>query len=333
MASKGFDRENKKAALTNAAVVFFFFAVLAGYGFAKDAASLYLENDSRRFKPNHATDRHYTHGTKLVYLTQPNWQWLEDFSQWGFFDVAQPVDTAVGFFLGQNIYTPDHADEPLKRNSDDMVFAGWLYTGLFAQRATEDVLDHLELSIGVIGPSSRAEQVQRCVHNLFDSGELIGWEDQLSDELAVDLTWMRKQRLLAGWFKPSPSTDFIAEYGLTAGSVHRHLQAGLTFRYGFNLGNTFGPARMTLPSGISTLRTDQTARSGYFFVRASGRAVEHNRFLTGLDPEPILGEFQIGLVYQYKKLELGYSQTFFTREFEDQSGKDSIGAFTLSCKF
>ena len=74
------------------------FVMLSGYGFAKDAISLYLENDSRRFKPNHATDRHYTHGTKFVYLTQPDWQWLEDFSQWHFADADQPVDTAVGFF-------------------------------------------------------------------------------------------------------------------------------------------------------------------------------------------------------------------------------------------
>ncbi len=314
-------------------LLFIFLVLFSTCAFAKDAISLYQENDSRRFIPNHVKDRHYTHGTKLVYVTQPNWQWLDDFSQWHFADADQPVDTAVGFFLGQNIYTPDHVDEPARRNDDDMVFAGWLYTGMFAQRATDDLLDHLELSIGVIGPSSKAKQLQRCIHDLLSSKKPIGWDDQLSDELAVDLTYMRKQRLQNGWFKPTESTDFIAEYGFTAGSVHRHLQAGMTVRYGFNLGHTFGPARMALPSGISTLRRDETAHSGYFFARATGKAIEHNRFLTGLDHEPLMGEFQIGAVYQYKKLELGYSQTFFTREFEEQSGKDSFGAFTLSWKF
>jgi len=237
------------------------------------------------------------------------------------------------FFLGQNIYTPDHADDPAKRSHDDMVFAGWLYTGLFAQRATDHLLDHLELNIGVIGPSSKAQQLQRCIHDMLSSNDPIGWDDQLSDELAIDLSFMRKQRLRNGWFKPTESTDFIAEYGFTAGSVHRHLQMGITFRYGFNLDKTFGPARMALPSGISTLRKDENSRSGYLFVRATGKAIEHNRFLTGLDHEPLMGEFQIGAVYQYKKLEFGYSQTFFTREFEKQSGKDSFGAFTLSWKF
>ncbi|MHC4374050.1 MAG: lipid A deacylase LpxR family protein [Planctomycetota bacterium] len=316
-----------------ASLVCIFLVLFSASAIAEDAISLYLENDSRTLKPNHKTDRHYTHGTKFVYLTQPNWQWLEDFSQWHFTNADQPVDTAVGFFLGQNIYTPDHVDEPEKRSDDDMVYAGWLYTGMFAQRATDRRLDHLELNVGVIGPSSKAERVQKSIHNFLDSDEPIGWDDQLSDELAVDLTFMRKQRLQDGWFKPTESTDFIAEYGFTAGSVHRHLQAGMTVRYGFNLDNTFGPARLALPSGISTLRKDETTRSGYLFARVTGKAIEHNRFLTGLDTEPLVGEFQVGAVYQYKKLEIGYSQTFFTQEFEEQSGKDSFGALTLSWKF
>jgi len=325
MMSKGFGKRRS--------LLFIFLVLFSACAFSKDAISLYLENDSRILKPNHKTDRHYTHGTKLVYLTQPKWQWLEDFSQWHFADVDQPVDTAVGFFLGQNIYTPDHVDEPAKRSDDDMVYAGWLYTGMFAQRATDHLLDHLELSVGVIGPSSKGERAQKCMHNFLDSDEPIGWEDQLGDELAVDLTFMRKQRLQSGWFEPTKSTDFITEYGFTVGSVHRHLQAGATVRYGFNLDNTFGPGRLALPSGISTLRKDKTAHSGYLFARVTGKAVEHNRFLSGLDPEPLMGEFQIGAVYQYKKLELGYSQTFFTQEFEEQSGKDSFGAVTLSWKF
>ena len=97
MKSKEFGKRGKRC------LVFIFLVLFSASAFAKDAISLYLENDSRTLKPNHKTDRHYTHGTKFVYLTQPNWQWLEDFSQWHFADADQPVDTAVGFFLGQHI--------------------------------------------------------------------------------------------------------------------------------------------------------------------------------------------------------------------------------------
>lgn len=324
MASKGFDKKRKW--------VFFFLLVFGAYGFAEDAVSLYVENDSRMLKPFHKTDRHYTHGTKFVYVTQPDWDWLGNFADWNAAEVDEEVETAVGFFLGQNIYTPDHVDSPQKRNPEDMVFAGWLYTGIFTQRATAHLLEHLELNIGVIGPSSQAEQVQRCIHNVLNSDEPIGWDDQLSDEFAIDATYMRQQRLLEGWLRPTEKTDVIAEYGFTAGSVHRHAQAGLTFRYGFNLGNTFGPARLSLPAGISALR-ERDEKSGYLFARASAKAVEYNRFLTGLDTEPLVGEFQVGAVYQCRQFEIGYSQTFFTREFDEQSGKDSIGAVTITCRF
>ena len=324
MASKGFDKK-----LEWILILVLFLSVGA---FAEDAISLYIENDSRMIKPFHKTDRHYTHGTKLVYLTQPDWKWLEDFSAWSAAQADEEVETAVGFFLGQNIYTPDHVDAPQKRSPKDMVFAGWLYTGIFAQRATDHTLEDFELNIGVIGPSSKAEQVQRCIHNLLDSDAPIGWDDQLADELAADVRYMRQQRLLEGWLAPTEKTDVIAEYGFTVGSVHRHAQAGVTFRYGFNLGNTFGPARLALPAGISTLR-NKNEKSGYLFARASAKAVEYNRFLTGLDTEPLVGEFQAGAVYQCRQFELGYSQTLFTREFGEQSGKDSIGAVTLTWRF
>ena len=308
------------------------FVFLTGQVVAEDAASLYVENDSRGIKPNGNTDRHYTHGTKLVYLTQPDWQWLDNFAEW---DAALPdeqVDTVVGFFFGQNIYTPDNVDKPARRKPEDRAFAGWMYTGLFAQRAADNLLEHIELNIGVIGPSSQAKQVQREIHKWLHSNDPVGWENQLSDELAVDFTWMRQQRLLDGWFKPTDKTDVIAEYGFTAGSVHRHAQAGLIFRYGFNLGNTFGPGRLELPAGISTLRKTGE-KSGYLFARAGIKAVEHNRFLTGLTTEPLVGEFQAGAVYTYKKLDIAYSQTFLTQEYKQQTANDSFGAITVSWRF
>ncbi|MCI0500014.1 MAG: lipid A deacylase LpxR family protein [Planctomycetales bacterium] len=329
---KKFESVKKTRSTTQSFFVCLLFLFPIRYAHAADAVSLYLENDSKRMKPNHATDRHYTNGTKLVYLTQPDWQWLEDFSVWNFDTLDQPVDTAVGFFFGQNIYTPDHADEPAERSPDDMVFAGWLYTGLFAERAADDILDHIELNVGVIGPSSRAEQTQQCIHDLFSSGEPIGWDTQLDDEFAVDVSYLRQQRITEGVLAPTEKTDFITEYGFTAGSVHRHAQAGVTFRYGFNLGRTFGPGHMSQPDGISVLRRD-FEKSGYLFIRGAARAVEYNRFLTGLDTEPLVGEFQAGIVFRHKKLDIGYAQTFFTREFAEQSGKDSIGAITLSWQF
>jgi len=302
------------------------------WGLAAEAVSFYMDNDSKRLKPNHNTDRHYTAGTKLVFVTQPDWLWLQDFAHWHFGQDGRPVDIVAGFFIGQNIYTPDHADEPAKRRPEDMLFAGWLYSGMFIQRAAEDTLDHIEVNVGVIGPSSGAEQAQRCIHRYFHSGEPVGWEKQITDEFASDFTYIRQQRLAACLPAYSATMDFIADYGFTVGSVHRFVQAGLTCRYGFNMGKTFAPGRLDQPDGISLLRR-AVEKSGYIYLRGAAKAVEYNRFLTGLEPEPLVGQLQAGIVLRYKKLDIGYSQTFFTQEFEEQSGKDSVGSLTLSWQF
>ena len=134
-----------------------------------DSLGLYLDNDGRWFKPNHNTDRHYTSGVKLVYGFQPNWQWLEDFGKWNFpfFPVdSQETAVAAGLFIGQNIYTPDRIDEPLKRHEKDMKYAGWLYTGLFIQRAAGPVMDQLELDVGMVGPSA-GRQAQNYTHRFW----------------------------------------------------------------------------------------------------------------------------------------------------------------------
>ncbi|MBC8378006.1 MAG: lipid A deacylase LpxR family protein, partial [Planctomycetes bacterium] len=217
----------------SATIAILFICLLFIYSTSRVAAdnvlSVYGENDSRLVKPNGKTDRHYTHGGKVVFLTQPDWQWLADFAEWDVAEAGQTVDTAVGFFIGQHIYTPDNISRPARRKPKEMSFAGWLYTGMFAQRATDHQLDHMELSIGVIGSSSQADNIQATIHQWLHSNDPTGWDDQINDELAVDVTYVRKQRLLDGWFKPTSKTDAIAEYGFTAGSVHRHLQMGLTF--------------------------------------------------------------------------------------------------------
>lgn len=314
-------------------IVFLLYAASLGESVWGGSISLYSENDSRLLKPNHNTDRHYTSGTKLVYGFQPDWQWLEDFGHWDFpfFPAdSQEVATAAGLFLGQHIYTPDYISLPFKRRPEDMKYAGWLYTGLFIQRATDEVMDQVQLSVGVIGPASRAQQSQSCIHNLFNSDKAIGWDDQINDEAAVNLDWMRKQRLGGG----HENLDFIAEYGIAAGSVHCNAQVGLMGRWSLlgELPRDFGPGRFAVPSGVLG-RSASMPTAAYLFSRVSGKAVGYNRFLSGLDTRPLTGELQVGIAVQYKSMEASYSQTFLTHEYEEQYAVDGYGSFALSWHF
>ena len=299
---------------------------------ARDTFSLYLENDSRYLKPNGKSDRHYTNGVKMVYTTQPDWSWLKDFGNWDGLADAATTERAVGFFFGQNIYTPDHVDEPAKRDPEDRVFAGWLYTGMFVQRRQGAMLDHLELNVGVVGPSSLAEDAQRCIHEIANSGKATGWDDQLEDEPAADLTWVRKHRHESGLLAPTEYTDVITDFGGTVGSLHRHAEVGIMLRCGPKLPKDFGPGRLTVPSSAASV-DPSWSNSFYLFTRLSGRAVEYDRFLTGLTHQPFVGRAEVGVVYRHKNLEIAYAQTFMTQEYKEQDANDSYGALTLTWLF
>jgi hypothetical protein len=308
---------------------------LAGASSA-DTFSIYVENDSRYLKPNHNTDRHYTSGVKLVWGFEPNWRWVEEFGDLDvpFFSAPQgPVKTGAGVFLGQNIYTPDWVDEPARRKAKDMRYAGWLSSGLFVQRANERFLDQAELSVGVVGPSALGREVQDCIHKAMHSGRPIGWDEQLGDRPAVQLSWFRRGRLGSLGNSSNPTMDFLAEYGVAGGSILCHVQASLIGRLGFwGLPEDWGPDRLDLPLGLmgGSFREQKT---GYIFFRLGGKAVGYNQFLTGLDPEPAVGHLQVGCVIQIRSLSLSYSQTFLTQEYKEQNFFDGYGGISIQWTF
>jgi hypothetical protein len=89
-----------------------------------------FENDSLR--PIAPTDRHYTSGEKLVAAYWPDW--ADDLAAvmplHGQYESAgHKPSTAAGIVVGQDIYTPDHINNPDLQS--DWPYAGWLYTGFF----------------------------------------------------------------------------------------------------------------------------------------------------------------------------------------------------------
>jgi hypothetical protein len=294
--------------------------------------SAYWENDGSYIKPICRTDRHYTDGLKLVYTHQPELKWLKDFGKWNNFTEGDAnVDTALGYFFGQNMYTPDHADDPGQRIKDDRVFAGWVYGGIFAQRAKQDQMEHFELNLGLIGPSAQAGRTQEVVHGLLRIKKPKGWEDQLGNEFHADFTWYKRQR--ADLFvKHTSNFDAHLEYGFTAGSLHRNANLSLLLRYGFDLPDDFGPGRLEAPA-CTTGKIKGDRRYFYIFGRIGGKLVQYDRFLSGLSEKTAVGQLQVGVAFRYKNIQISYSQTFLTREYREQPSADSIGALNLTWYF
>ena len=297
-----------------------------------------IENDGGILKRNRRTDRHYTSGIQWMVYQEPRYGWQEGLLGAVYPDASEPeVRTAVGYSLGQQIFTPDFIDRPDLRAEDDMTFAGWLYGSLALQRRREQVMDHLELRLGVIGPSALGEQSQSSLHHAFDLSEP-DWGNQLSDEPAVDLTYLRGWRCGSVRLFDDVHADVVLSGQASVGSVHNRAGASVMLRMGWRLPDDFGPARIDHPEAAAALHPDYPRLEadrihGYVFTRATGSAVTTNRFLTGLTHEPIVGDLEIGAVVVYRRIELAYSQTFQTRAFEEQDGHDEYASVSISWRF
>lgn len=316
------------------------FPVAGVYGEQPDefTFNFYLENDGGVVKPNHDTDRYYTNGLKITVTHHPQLadrlaDLLDSILPLG----GEPTQTAMGYAIGQKIYTPDHI-ELTALQPGDRPYAGWLYGGAFLQRQSGDVFDHLELNIGVIGPSSLAEDAQNWIHDLFGTDEARGWSNQLHDELGIDLIYRRKWRITV--IERENSTlrgEIIPQAGFTLGNVHRHVEGGAVFRIGCHMPDDFGPGRLEDLVAATARRGEQQV-GGYAFVGGQVRYVDHNVFLEGnndhdshdVDEKSVIGQIMVGVVVNWRRFSISYTQVFVTREFDGQDGTHSYGSILAS---
>jgi len=304
--------------------------------------TLTVEND--RFVN---TDRHYTHGTRFG--------WVSDKTTGGpdvvrdtldmLYPLADVSGGRIGFTLGQSIFTPeDTATRDLVL--DDRPYAGWLY-GAVALYAEADwtgptgheytTLDSVELSLGVVGPASYADEVQNGWHEIIGVSRANGWDHQLDNEPAVALFFERKWRpdpLEVGGFE----ADLIPHLGGSLGNVFTLANAGITFRIGENLKTDFGPPQIRPAfSGPGAVSPD-TDWAWYLFAGAQGNAVGRNIFLDGntfsdshsVDSKPFVGDFQFGAALVFEDVRIAATHVYRTREFEGQSQADRFGIISLS---
>ena len=302
----------------------------------------YWQNDSAPLKPNNDNDGHYTNGFAITAAHQPEWAraFAEDVGL-----IGPGGEVAVGYVLGQLMFTPDAiARTDLVRG--DRPYAGYLFLGVYGQRAWDtdwgEVFDHAQLDIGVVGPSSGADKLQKSIHEWLDTVVPRGWEHQIEDQLTVQFTYRRKWKLWrddVGVLGRRVEWELIPAAEVSLGSVYRHVEGGAVFRVGGNLPGDFGPGRIADPAAATG-----HARPGlgfYIFGRVGGRLVAHNLLLEGnnhlpnyeIDPKHAVGEVQYGAVLRYRfddfALEAGYGQTFMTRQFEKQDRTDAFATLSV----
>lgn len=311
-------------------------------------ASLQFENDLF----GSGADRHYTHGSRAsLVLSGDVPEFMRELS-----DVAPAFGPGnrmqFTLALGQSIFTPDDITQTTLQ-PDDRPYAGWTYVGAgivaFHQpcggAATR--IDTLELALGVVGPSSQADDVQTTWHRWIDTRTPRGWHHQLKDEPGLVLTYERRlpRRFDVDWLDDrlpfNLEADATPHMGFSLGNIFTHASAGATLRIGTDLQSTDGVPRIRPSSPGSAYFEPSPGFDWQIFGGFDLRAVARNIFLDGntfrdshrVEKKPVVADFQLGAAVTIGRVRVSFTNIFRSPEFKGQDGWDEFGSISAAFHF
>ena len=315
-------------------------AVLAETSKDEGILTLILEND---VLGEIKEDRNYTSGLKITWMSAEGTTpfWARNLATLGdrlAGDDGELKDVRVEYQLGQSIFTPKNL-ERMVPDPVDRPYAGLLYgsVGVLGKRA-DGSFEQLQLLLGVVGPSSRAKEVQRGFHKLISAVDPKGWDTQIRDRLAGEIRYQRTERAAQRKTSSSLTMEFAPHYGVALGNLNTSINGGIGARIGVNLPDDFGPPRIS-PSLPGSGYFKPTAASGwYVFGGLETRYVYRNLVLDApsasgarVTRTPWVLDGQYGLAYYTGNFRVAYTQVTRTREFKQQDTRlSSFGAVSLT---
>jgi hypothetical protein len=260
-----------------------------------------LENDAM-FK----SDKRYTHGTRITYEYE-GLQW----------------------YMAQTMYTPPDisADTPLPNNRP---YAGVLCFGLRGTKfwhdpresdaLKTDIYRQLDISVGVVGESSKAEEAQNFIHKRIGAPEPMGWDYQTENML-----WLQ---LGARGYDNIVSTDHLNLNMFLLGDVGTVISdvgAGAQVMLGYNV-----PISVDKP--IISIRKPWSV---YFFGEASSKYVfsnkliENNHYVDVKASSISVVNLRYGLGLEIKDVELKVLACKRSKEFHSQEDDSIFGSVSI----
>ena len=294
------------------------------------------------------TDRNYTNGNRISYLSPT--QSIGDVAA----RAAQTLlgadgtdNVRYGLALGHSIFTPEDTRASAPRPNQHP-YAGYIYGEAAIQVERPQRLETLTLQMGLVGEAAGGEFVQNNFHRLIGVDEAQGWDNQLKTEPAFMISYDRSFRSIFDWeagegdWLDGYGVDITPSLGASLGNVSTQAQFGLTFRFGEDLRQDFGPPRVRPALAGGGFFTPKDNFSWYIFAGVAGRAVAYNMFLDGnllrsggpsVDRRPVVADFQLGIAMQLHDIQLSWTYVTRTEEFKTQGTQQQFGAFSVSYKF
>ncbi|MEI6454696.1 MAG: lipid A deacylase LpxR family protein [bacterium] len=229
-----------------------------------------------------------------------------------------------GLSIVQNLYTPSttksggiiYGDRP---------YASYLYLGSF--KITNDPVKRFrmtsEIDLGIIGPYSLGEYVQKSFHGAFPSNsEPLGWEYQIKNDLVLNYSVTFDKGILSEkWI------NFNLVSTAMLGTLYTNISGGLLLRAGW-MNPYFSNLGISKRSKLKQNHLHQA--QGYFFLKGSGKVVGYDATLEGgllnrssvytipgSEISHLVFQTSVGLVISYGGFQIEAEQFLLSPEFSE----------------
>ncbi|MBC7874310.1 MAG: lipid A deacylase LpxR family protein [Ferruginibacter sp.] len=251
-------------------------------------------------------DYYYTQGITFEYV-HPS---FENFPVSKLLYKSKNSTTQYGITFNLFGYTPTsiktdailYGDRPFEGSLSLKIFANSLNTSRRERIASA-------LSAGIIGPAALGKEIQTNIHRWTGNLSPKGWQHQVRNDLLLNYQLnVEKNWLVTGNFILNGTAE------LRAGTLHNRIGGGINFMAG-HFNNPFKEKDDKKVSfyfygqgRINLIGYDATMQGGLFNHKSP-------YIIPAGDISRITVQADAGLVLHFKKLYLGYSQSFLTKEF------------------
>lgn len=307
--------------------------------------NIQLENDSL-----FASDGNYTNGFSLAWESEPQLSHqlrlprkMPKLSQLQYL-IRLPINqtqSAWGMKISQRMWTPNNI-KVIAPQSEERPYAGLLEIESHTADYGTQFSQKNWLAIGIIGPKSKADQVQMKVHSLTGSAQPQGWQYQIQDQITLQLAYEIDALLFRSHkFKGKLFTHNqweISSYShIALGNVNTEASLGLLYRWGTLLHKTFG--RLSSHFGHIGNTTDVISTNNFTFYSRLQLGYRFNDLtIEGKLPYQSHVEIQnnqakvaVGIHWTIDNYAITWSLNTYTRAYKrDNKSWHSYGSLTLS---
>ncbi|HYD17280.1 MAG TPA: lipid A deacylase LpxR family protein [Patescibacteria group bacterium] len=252
--------------------------------------------------------------------------------------------TSIYYTLGQNLYTPKDITR-VTQDPNDRPWAAFLYGSAGLISITDNHIDEVEATLGIVGPVALGRQTQSFVHqHISDSPTPRGWDNQLKNEPGLMLSWQRRFPERYGFEGPyGLSAGVEPHFGVTLGNIYTYSNLGLSLRLSPADGRFQDDPTRVRPAmpGTGAFIVDDGKFSWELFGGIEGRAVGRNIFLDGntfadsysVDKKILVGDLNAGLALTYGRTRISYAIIYRTPEFDQADHGDVFGNVSLGFRY